>query len=108
MRMRINGEPVSEFVLHAYAAAYVGVPVVFVSGDKQLCADIEELPIPNIVTVAISEGKGPSTISASSPKAACAKIRAGVEKALKGDLKKSPAEAARRRFTLEIEYSTIR
>ena len=39
MRMRINGEPVSEFVLYSYAAAYVGVPVVFVSGDKGICAD---------------------------------------------------------------------
>lgn len=39
---------------------------------------------PGIVTVATSKGKGPSTISLS-PKAACARIRAGVERALNGN-----------------------
>lgn len=102
MRMRINGTPVSEFVLYGYAAAYVGVPVVFVSADKQLCADIKGYN-PNIVTVATSEGKGPSTISLS-PKASCARIAEGVEKALKGDLKKSMLKLPKK-FTLEIEYS---
>src|SRR5262249_31474881 len=102
MRMRINGEPVSEFVLYAYAAAYVGVPVVFVSADKQLCVDIKGYN-PNIVTVATSEGKGPSTISLS-PKASCARIAEGVEKALKGNLKKSMLKLPKK-FALEIEYS---
>jgi D-amino peptidase len=102
MRMRLNGEAVSEFVLQTYAASYVGVPVVFVSGDKNLCAEVKATNA-NIGTVAISEGKGPSTISLS-PKAACAKIRAGVEKALNGDLRKSLVKLPKR-FVLEIEYS---
>ena len=102
MRMRLNGEAVSEFVLQTYAASYVGVPVVFVSGDKNLCAEVKATNA-NIATVAISEGKGPSTISLS-PKAACAKIRAGVEKALNGDLRKSLVKLPKR-FVLEIEYS---
>jgi D-amino peptidase len=62
MRMRINGVPTSEFLLHAYAAATVGVPVVFVSGDWQLCTDIKETNS-NITAVAVSEGIGPSTVS---------------------------------------------
>jgi D-amino peptidase len=102
MRMRINGVPTSEFLLHAYAAAYVGVPVVFVSGDKRLCADIRGHN-PGITTVALSEGKGPSTISLA-PKAACAKIRDGVEKALGGNLKKAMLKLPKR-FTLEIEFN---
>ena len=79
MRMRINGVPASEFLLHAYAAATVGVPVVFVSGDWQLCTDIKETN-PNITAVAVSEGIGPSTVSLA-PKAACAQIREGVKQA---------------------------
>jgi D-amino peptidase len=102
MRMRINGVPTSEFLLYAYAAGYVGVPVVFVSGDKQLCADIKGHN-PNITTVALSEGKGPSTISIA-PKAALDRIRKGVEKALNGNLKKSLLKMPKR-FALEIEYS---
>lgn len=102
MRMRINGVPTSEFLLHAYAAAYVGVPVVFVSGDRQLCADIKGHNS-DITTVALSEGKGPSTISIA-PKLALDRIRKGVEKALSGNLKKSLLKLPKR-FTLEVEYS---
>jgi D-amino peptidase len=102
MRMRLNGTPISEFVLYSFAAATVGVPVVFVSGDRQLCADIKGYN-PNIVTVATAEGKGPSTISLS-PKASCARIREGVERALNGDLKKSMMKLPKK-FTLEVEYS---
>ncbi len=102
MRMRLNGEPVSEFVLQTYAASYVGVPVVFVSGDRQICADARAINA-NIVAVPVSEGKGPSTISLS-PKAACAKIRQGVEKALNGNLRKSLVKLPKR-FVLEVEYS---
>jgi D-amino peptidase len=101
MRMRINGVPTSEFLLHAYAAAYVDVPVVFVSGDWQLCTDIKEMN-PNITAVAVSEGIGPSTVSLS-PKAACAQIRDGVQEALQGDLKRCMLKLPER-FTLEIEY----
>ena len=101
-RMRLNGTPTSEFLLAAYAAASVNVPVVFVSGDQLLGKHVESHN-PGIVTVATSEGKGPSTISIA-PKAACAQIRAGVERALKGDLKKSLLKLPER-FTLEIEYS---
>jgi D-amino peptidase len=102
MRMRINGVPTSEFLLHAYAAAYVGVPVVFVSGDWQLCTDIKDTN-PSITALAVSEGIGPSTVSLS-PKAACAQIRDGVEQALRGDLKKGLLTLPKQ-FTLEIEFN---
>ena len=36
--LRLNGELCSEFRLHSYAAALYGVPVVFISGDKGICA----------------------------------------------------------------------
>ncbi|HNB28601.1 MAG TPA: M55 family metallopeptidase [Alphaproteobacteria bacterium] len=102
MRMHLNGEPTSEFLLQTYAAAYVGVPVVFVSGDKQLCADAKAIN-PGIVAVPVSEGRGPSTISLA-PKASCKRIKEGVEKALNGNLRKSLVKLPKR-FTLEVEYS---
>jgi D-amino peptidase len=101
MRMRLNGVPTSEFLIAAYAAASVGVPVVFVSGDRLLGKHVKSHN-PNIVTVATSKGKGPATISLS-PSAACARIRDGVERALNGNLEKSLLKVPKR-FTLEIEY----
>ena len=101
MRMRLNGVPTSEFLLHAYAAASIGVPVVLVSGDKQLCADIKGHNR-HITTVAVSEGKGPSTISIA-PNLACDRIRAAVEATLSGDLRKCLLRLPKR-FVLEVEY----
>jgi D-amino peptidase len=78
--LRLNGVPASEFHLHATAAAYYKVPAVFISGDKGICADAERLN-PGMVTVAVSEGIGRSTISVA-PSVARANIKAGVKKAL--------------------------
>ena len=33
----INGAPASEMTLFSYAAAYLGIPTVFVSGDAGIC-----------------------------------------------------------------------
>jgi D-amino peptidase len=102
MRMRLNGVPTSEFLLHAYAAASIGVPVVLVSGDKQLCAEIKDQNR-HITTVAVSEGKGPSTISIA-PRLACERIREAVEATLSGDLRKALLKLPKR-FVLEIEFN---
>jgi D-amino peptidase len=102
MRMRLNGVPTSEFLIAAYAASYVGVPLPFVSGDRQLGEHVRS-HIPGVVTVATSKGKGPSSISLS-PAAACARIRKGVERALNDNLAKCVLKLPRQ-FSLEIEYS---
>jgi D-amino peptidase len=100
--MRINGEPVSEFRLHTYAAALFGVPVAFVSGDEGLCQDVAALN-GNIRTFAVSKGVGPSTISLA-PERAQRGIRDGVAAALREDLaaKKVRLPDA---FILEIKYT---
>lgn len=99
--IKINGQYASEFTLHAYAAAYVGVPSVFVSGDKGLCEGAKAFNN-NIRTVAVNEGVGASTISIH-PDLAVEKIEKEVEEALRGDLSlcitKLPEE-----FILEIGY----
>ena len=62
MYIKINGSYASEFLMNAYTAAYVGVPVVMLTGDKGLCEEEKNI-IPNITTVAVNEGKGSSSIS---------------------------------------------
>jgi D-amino peptidase len=83
--MTLNGTPVSEFRLCALAAASLGVPVAFISGDKALMEEVEQTN-PNIGRLAVKEGRGQSTISMT-PIAAQNAIRAGVEKSLRGKVK---------------------
>jgi D-amino peptidase len=102
MHLMINGEIASEFHMHAFAGALVGVPSVFLSGDAGICTDAQRIS-PGIVTVPVSQGIGPSTVSIA-PSLARKEIRAGVARALKEDFKgrriKLPDD-----FTLEIKYT---
>ena len=70
----------------------VGVPVVFVSGDWQLCTDIKETN-PNITAVAVSEGIGPSTVSLA-PKAGLRADPRARPAGAAGRSQEMPAEAA--------------
>ena len=79
--IRINGEITSEFMLNRMAAATVGVPSVFISGDKTLCESATALDS-NIHTYATMEGIGGSTV-APHPDVSRDGIRSGVEAALK-------------------------
>lgn len=102
-RMRLNGMPASEFLLHSLAAATLGVPVVFVSGDAALCEHALAVN-PAVHTVTVSEGVGASTISIA-PRLACRLIRDGVCAALAGE--RAPALLSLAdSFTLEVEYNT--
>src|SRR5690606_33133031 len=60
--LKINGKIASEFLIHSYIAAYLKVPVVFLSGDKGLCDQVKRIN-DNISTVAVKEGIGNSTIN---------------------------------------------
>ncbi len=100
-RMSINGQPASEFLIHTYAAASVKVPVVFVSGDQGLCDEIAQFN-PYIETVAVKQGIGNSTVSIH-PDLATARIRAGISKALMGDLSLCQVKLPSH-FSVEIQY----
>jgi D-amino peptidase len=101
-RISINGETASEFLLHSYAAAMQKVPVLFISGDKGICADAKALNA-NIGTVAVSEGIGPSTVSIA-PARAHRLIREGVSAAVRG--KRAACRIALpKKFVLEIEFN---
>ncbi len=100
-RMIINDRPASEFLMSTYAAATVKVPVVFVSGDQGLCAEIKGFN-PHIETVAVKEGIGNSTVSLH-PDVAVSRIKEGTAKALKGDLSLCQVQLPGH-FSVEVEY----
>lgn len=83
-RVLINREPASEFRINAYIAAYLGVPVVFLSGDAAVCAEAKEL-IPAITTVVSKTGLGNAVMS-KHPQVVCGEMQAAMEKALSGDI----------------------
>jgi len=85
-RMTLNGQDMSEFYLHGLAASYYGVPSIFVSGDEGLCQEVAQLNS-SIETVATIRGEGSSVIT-QHPAKSLRMIRAGVAKALKGDISK--------------------
>lgn len=60
--MYINGKSFSEFIMNYYIATYYNVPVIFMSGDKNICQESESY-IPNIETVSTFEGISGLSIS---------------------------------------------
>ena len=99
--IKINGEYASEFLINAYTAALVDVPVPFVSGDAGLCQHVKAIN-PHITTVATTIGVGQSVISMH-PTEICARIRLGVESCLQGDLGKCKIKLPQQ-FTVELTY----
>lgn len=99
--VKINGLIASEFLIHSYIAAYLNVPVVFLSGDMGLCEDVKGIN-ENIATVAVKEGKGNSTINIH-PELALELIGESVHKALSNDISLCSIELPRE-FDIEIRY----
>lgn len=101
--IRINGERASEFLINTLTASYVGVPVIFVSGDLDLIEDeVKELNL-GIETLAVKKGKGGSIITMT-PTRALSLMEKGVEQAVKNineiDRLEIPA-----RFDLEVDFT---
>lgn len=99
--IKINDQYASEFLVNAYTAALVNVPVVFVSGDEQLCDHVLELN-GNIKTAAVNRGIGKSTISIH-PDLAVDLIKEGMESALKDDFNKYTIDLPSY-FNVEISF----
>ena len=99
--LRINGRDASELQIHAYAAAYVDVPLVFVSGDNGICNEGAQL-IPGIKTLSVKRGIGDASINIH-PHLAVEKINVGVQRALRDDVTICRLTLPEQ-FTVEIEY----
>lgn len=80
--VRVNGERCSEARLNAAVAGYHKVPVVFVSGDQNACADARSF-LPWAETVQVKEAIGRYAAASLSPQEARAAIKAGMERALR-------------------------
>ena len=99
--VRINGLIAPELMINSLTAAYLGVPVRLVTGDKGLC-DWMRAFHPAAITVPVSEGVGRGSISIH-PNKALRLIREAAREALKLD-----ADACRiplpDRFCVEISF----
>jgi D-amino peptidase len=99
--LRINGRHASEFLLNAYTAALLKVPVALVSGDQALCDDVVALN-PSIQTVPVKIGVGDSTVSLH-PGEAVRRIREQVAHALRTDLTSCGLDLPEQ-FRVELRY----
>ena len=82
--IKINGEFASEFLIYSYACANKRVPTVFLSGDRCLCDDSQNLH-PKLVTCPVKDGNGAMTVNYS-PADTLKEIAELSEKALTQDL----------------------
>jgi D-amino peptidase len=99
--VKINNIHASEFMIYSYAAAYEGIPTVFLSGDKRLCEE-SQLLHPKLMTTAVKDGKGGATINYS-PEAILKQIKKTAENALKQDLTNAKTSLPDS-FEVEIAY----
>lgn len=99
--LEINGRPASELLLAAYGAALVGVPLLFVSGDEETCAEAQKLN-PEIGTFAVKRGARGATVSLAAERAV-AGIRDGVAAALTRDPKLGRLSLPNQ-FSVEVTY----
>jgi D-amino peptidase len=79
--VHINGSLASEFSIFSACADREGVPVVYLSGDKQICAAGTQA-YPHLVTTVVKEGFG-SAIRALSTTEAVRRLRADAAQALR-------------------------
>lgn len=100
-RITLNGVTASEFHLYALAAAMVGVPVLFVSGDQAQCEEARG-QIEGIVTVETLRGVGPS-VQSILPREAVRRIREGVTLAV--NRTPPPCITLPPKFTFTLEFA---
>lgn len=99
--IHLNGKVMSECMLNSYTAASHHVPVLFLSGDEEICRQAQEL-IPGITTVETKHGVGAATWCKAKGKV-ISEIREGVKKAVAGQ-KKECQVALPEHFTYEVTY----
>ena len=83
--VRINGTIAPELMINSLTAAYLGVPVRLVTGDRGLCEWMRAIN-PQVETVAVNEGRGRGVISIH-PNKALRLIREAAERAMQKDAK---------------------
>ncbi|MBR7149320.1 MAG: M55 family metallopeptidase [Firmicutes bacterium] len=97
---KVNGELISELEMNAMIAGRYGVPMVFVSGDQDLCEKAVKV-LPGIGTVSSKKCIGQATINRSAELVE-QEIEAGVEAALKEMSSRCVAPVEDKPVTLEM------
>ena len=97
----LNGEPLSEFRLHALAAATLGVPSILLSGDQAICDEAKAF-LPAIQTISTKVGLGASVLSRH-PLEVREELRQKAETAIRSDLT-SCLPPLPDTFELEVRY----
>lgn len=101
--VKINGVYASEFMINSYIAGYLGIPVVFLSGDQALCQSAVSVA-PGIMTVSVNEGKGNAVVSIH-PDEAVSKIHDAMQKVLSSkDYKEQCRVRMPDHFEIELTY----
>ncbi len=98
--VKINGQSAPEAMINAMGAAYCGVPLLCVTGDKGLCDYIKSVN-PEIETVPVNEGCGEGVISIH-PELAIRRIREAVARAVARPDKEKCMFPLPKHFVLEI------
>jgi D-amino peptidase len=81
--LRVNGEACSEARINAAVAGAYGVPVIFLSGDQNACADARSF-LPWAKTVSVKDAIGRYAAASMAPAGARAAIREGVAVGIRG------------------------
>lgn len=84
--LRINGRSVGEGGMNTLYAAWYGVPVIFVSGDRLAVSQVLEQS-PDALGAAVKEGIWNRAVVSVSPDSARARIRRGVTDAVRSSLR---------------------
>lgn len=100
--IKINNIIASEFLIFSYASAYLGVPVLYLSGDKELCNDSKNM-FPNLVVTPVKESDFGSTISYP-VESVLKSIREDVKSALSINFKDKHIIELPTSFNVEIRY----
>ena len=101
-KIKINDKIASELDIFLYGAAYLNIPTVFISGDKEVCNKAKNIN-KNIQAAITKEGCGYSTISIHQDDAQ-ELIECEVSKALEGNLSRYKVELPSN-FVVDIEYN---
>ncbi|MBM3450239.1 MAG: hypothetical protein FJX78_04540 [Armatimonadetes bacterium] len=100
--VRINGAPVGECEINAAYAGELGVPVLLVSGDDVLAADIHG-SMPWVRAAVVKRALGRFQAESLHPSLACARIREEAEEAIRDEAQWKSYQPSRP-VTLELDF----
>lgn len=103
--VRLNGREVGEYGLNGAVAGWLGVPVVFVAGDRAFVDEAKTF-FPGVDALSVKDGIGFYAARTMNPLEAREQIRAGVRAALVKRVARPPVKLTYP-ATLEIEVSEL-